>query len=563
MADAEKAKGNAAFSAGNFDEAVEHFSAAIALDPSNHVLYSNRSAAYASLKKFDEAHTDASKTTELKPDWPKGHSRLGAALYGQGDLEGSVEAYNAGLAIDPANETLKAGLEEVEAVLARQSANPLGGMANMFSSPDVWAKITANPQTRPFLQQPDFVEKMNALQKNPNNLGAHMSDPRIMQVLGVLLGVNVQTPDSFAESEGLDLGAKKAAPKRREPEPEPMQTDEEKSAKKCKEDAIKEKELGNAAYKKKSFEEAIKHYKAAIELDATDISFITNLSAVYLEMGDFDECIKQCETAIEEGRKIRADYKIIAKAITRKGTALEKKGDIEAAIQTYTKSLTEHRHPDTLKKLKECEARLKKNTEEAYLSPELAEEEKTKGNDFFKNGDFPNAVKHYTEAIKRNPTDHKLYSNRSACYMKLVAFNEAKADAEKCIAIDPTFAKGYTRKAGVQYFMKEYNKAIETYQEGLDKCGDPNNEELKKGIQSCAYMMNAGNRGELTPEEQKERQERAMQDPEIQQILSDPVMRQVLNDMQEDPKAAQDHLKNPMVMGKIQKLVSAGILQIR
>jgi stress-induced-phosphoprotein 1 len=30
-----------------------------------------------------------------------------------------------------------------------------------------------------------------------------------------------------------------------------------------------------------------------------------------------------------------------------------------------------------------------------------------------------------------------------------------------------------------------------------------------------------------------------MQDPEIQRILSDPVMRQVLNDMQEDPKAAQ------------------------
>jgi stress-induced-phosphoprotein 1 len=33
--------------------------------------------------------------------------------------------------------------------------------------------------------------------------------------------------------------------------------------------------------------------------------------------------------------------------------------------------------------------------------------------------------------------------------------------------------------------------------------------------------------------------------------------------MQADPKAAQDHMKNPMVMGKIQKLVNAGILQIR
>lgn len=88
-----------------------------------------------------------------------------------------------------------------------------------------------------------------------------------------------------------------------------------------------------------------------------------------------------------------------------------------------------------------------------------------------------------------------------------------------------------------------------------------------------------------------------MQDPEIQNILTDPVMRQVLFDLlivillscrmshvtrvhvgflipflhvfqvlidfQENPKAAQDHLKNPQVMHKIQKLVSAGIVQMR
>jgi len=40
-----KALGNAAFSAGRYSEAVTQFSAAVALDPGNHVLYSNRSAA--------------------------------------------------------------------------------------------------------------------------------------------------------------------------------------------------------------------------------------------------------------------------------------------------------------------------------------------------------------------------------------------------------------------------------------------------------------------------------------------------------------------------------------
>merc|ERR1719193_921842 len=138
---------------------------------------------------------------------------------------------------------------------------------------------------------------------------------------------------------------------------------------------------------------------------------------------------------------------------------------------------------------------------------------------------------------------------------------EALKDAEQCIKIAPTFAKGYTRKGAVQYFMKEYDKAMETYQEGLKQ--DPQNEELIDGIRRCTEMINKGNRGELSEEEMKLRQQKAMQDPEIQTILSDPIMRQVLNDFQTDPKRAQEHSKNPGIMANIQKLVAAGILQVR
>ena len=47
------------------------------------------------------------------------------------------------------------------------------------------------------------------------------------------------------------------------------------------------------------------------------------------------------------------------------------------------------------------------------------------------------------------------------------------------------------------------------------------------------------------------RQESAMKDPEIQNILADPVMNQVLRDMSENPKAAMEHQKNPMIMAKV------------
>lgn len=37
----------------------------------NHILYSNRSAAYIKLEKFDKALSDAVKAKELDPTWPK------------------------------------------------------------------------------------------------------------------------------------------------------------------------------------------------------------------------------------------------------------------------------------------------------------------------------------------------------------------------------------------------------------------------------------------------------------------------------------------------------------
>ncbi|RMZ97724.1 stress-induced-phospho 1, partial [Brachionus plicatilis] len=46
-ADELKAKGNAALQAEKFDEAIKHYTEAIQIDSNNHILYSNRSAAYA------------------------------------------------------------------------------------------------------------------------------------------------------------------------------------------------------------------------------------------------------------------------------------------------------------------------------------------------------------------------------------------------------------------------------------------------------------------------------------------------------------------------------------
>lgn len=47
---------------------------------------------------------------------------------------------------------------------------------------------------------------------------------------------------------------------------------------------------------------------------------------------------------------------------------------------------------------------------------------------------------------------------------KVGDFPEGLKDANKCIELDTSFTKDYSRKAVVQFFMNEYEKALETYQ---------------------------------------------------------------------------------------------------
>ena len=92
----------------------EKFTQAIEIDPNNYILYSNRSAAYASKKDYQSALDDANKVIELKPDWTKGWGRKGAAMHGLGDLLGAHDAYEAGLKLDPNNAQNKQGLAAVK-----------------------------------------------------------------------------------------------------------------------------------------------------------------------------------------------------------------------------------------------------------------------------------------------------------------------------------------------------------------------------------------------------------------------------------------------------------------
>ncbi|KAK3726129.1 Hsp90 cochaperone [Vermiconidia calcicola] len=580
MADALKAEGNKLFSAKDFDGAVEKFTQAIELEPQNHVLFSNRSGAYASLKNYDKALEDANSTTDLKPDWAKGWGRKGTALHGVGNLVDATDAFETALRLDPNNAQAKSGLDSVKRAVEAEAradgitGDPTGGIGSMFNDPQLYQKLSKNPKTSAFLGDSQFMSKLQNMKNNPNASQELFSDPRMIQVMSVLLGIDMSMGgDPGAGAAGAAGGANeaeedvpmpdarpKSEPKKQpEPEPSPEPEDEEAvAAKKAKEEADKEKQLGTQAYKKRQFDEAIEHYTKAWETHK-DITYLTNLSAAHFEKGDYDACIEACKQAVEYGREVLADFKIIAKAFGRMGSAYEKQGDLAHAVEYYGRSLTEHRTPDMLAKMRAAEKAKKLADTNAYIDPQKAEEARELGNQRFKDTDWPGAVEAYTEMTKRAPDDPRGYSNRAACLIKLLTFPSAVSDCDEAIKRDPKFIRAYLRKAQALFAMKEYNRCIDACSEAtLHDTDGKNAREIEQQSQKALSAMYSSREGET----EEQAQERIQRDPQIMEILQDPVMQSILQQAKGDPAALQDHMKNPQIRSSIQKLIAAGVIRM-
>ncbi|KAI8955642.1 hypothetical protein F4801DRAFT_274212 [Xylaria longipes] len=586
-ADELKTLGNNAMAAKNFDEAIDAFTKAIEQAPENHVLYSNRSAAYASKRDWTNALQDAEKTTQVKPDWPRGWGRKGAALHGSGDLLGAVDAYEEGLKLDPNNAGLKNSLASVKRAVEQEEAgagfgggDPMGGLGNMFSDPNLLQKLMKNPKTSGYFSDPSFIAKVQALQKNPQNTQDLFSDPRMIQVLGVAMGVDMdmRMPDeapgasssrakeSEEDVEMPDLipsepTSKPAQAKAPEPEPVPELDDEALEKKKAKEEADKEKALGTENYKKRNFDDAIAHYAKAWELHK-DITYLNNLGAAHFEKGDYQACIDACTKAIEEGRLIYADFKMIAKSYARIGSAYEKMGDLPLAVENYQKSLTEHRTPDTVNKLRAAERKNIEAVKQAYVDPAKAEEAREEGNKKFKEQDFPGAVSAYSEMIKRAPEDPRGYSNRAAAFIKLFEFPSALDDCNAAIKKDRKFIRAYIRKAQIYFGMRKYSECIDACNEATEidntHHSNANAREIDQQQQKALQAMYAARENET----EEQTRERLMKDPELMSMMQDPVMQSILQQAQSDPAALQEHMRNPAVASNIRKLIAAGVIRV-
>ena len=143
-----------------------------------------------------------------------------------------------------------------------------------------------------------------------------------------------------------------------------------------------------------------------------------------------------------------------------------------------------------------------------------------------------------------------------------MSFPDAVRDCDLAIEKDPAFIRAYIRKANAQLAMKEYNHCMETLTAAREKdseLGGKNLSEIDQLYNKTLNQRFQSIEGE-TPEQTMERVSR---DPEIVQMLQDPIMQGILGQAKENPAALQEHMKNPDVNKKINMLIAAGVIRTR
>ncbi|KAL4562188.1 hypothetical protein LXL04_034384 [Taraxacum kok-saghyz] len=119
---------------------------------------------------------------------------------------------------------------------------------------------------------------------------------------------------------------------------------------------------------------------------------------------------------------------------------------------------------------------------------------KDQGNEFFKAGNYLKAAAIYTQAIKKDPSNPTLYSNRAAAFLNLVKLQKALTDAETTISLNPNWEKGYFRKGCVLEAMERYDDALEAFRIASEH--NPQSTEVSRKIKRLTQLSKDKKRSE-------------------------------------------------------------------
>jgi serine/threonine-protein phosphatase 5 len=90
---------------------------------------------------------------------------------------------------------------------------------------------------------------------------------------------------------------------------------------------------------------------------------------------------------------------------------------------------------------------------------------KSQANDFLTAGKYLEAIRLYSEALEYTPTNAIVLSNRAQAFLKVENYGLAIVDADAAIRADPTYAKGFYRRASASFALNKFKAARKDFRQ--------------------------------------------------------------------------------------------------
>uniref|UniRef100_F6UWK6 Tetratricopeptide repeat domain 31 n=1 Tax=Macaca mulatta TaxID=9544 RepID=F6UWK6_MACMU len=108
------------------------------------------------------------------------------------------------------------------------------------------------------------------------------------------------------------------------------------------------------------------------------------------------------------------------------------------------------------------------------------------GTSFAQNGFYHEAVVLFTQALKLNPQDHRLFGNRSFCHERLGQPVWALADAQVALTLLPGWPRGLFRLGKALMGLQRFREAAAVFQETLKGGSQP---DAARELRSCLLQL--------------------------------------------------------------------------
>lgn len=118
-----------------------------------------------------------------------------------------------------------------------------------------------------------------------------------------------------------------------------------------------------------------------------------------------------------------------------------------------------------------------------------AEKFKDKGNEYFKEGKYAEAIDEYTKAVDlkvEGPKAAVFLTNRAFANMKLENYGLAIEDADNAIKINPHFVKAYYRKGSAYVALAKYEPAYKTFRQAAQLA--PTDSDVQEKLKEVKKM---------------------------------------------------------------------------